>query len=167
MQKKFIVMGVSGCGKSLIGSMLAERLGLAFFDGDDFHPRENVEKMRQGTPLNDQDRYGWLQTLNALLNREETAVLACSSLKPQYRKQLRHGNDAQLIYLKGDIETIWSRHSCREGHYFNGREMLESQFRELIEPGADEAIQVGIDQPADQIIAEILAALAGSAGEVR
>ncbi|MBR9883291.1 MAG: gluconate kinase, partial [Oceanospirillales bacterium] len=121
MQKKFIVMGVSGCGKSLIGSLLAKRLSLPFFDGDDYHPIENVEKMRQGMPLNDDDRYGWLQTLNQLINREEGLVVACSSLKPQYRAQLRAGNNAQLIYLKGDIETIWARHNRREGHYFNGR----------------------------------------------
>ncbi|MBV1787688.1 gluconokinase [Marinobacterium sp. D7] len=159
MQKKFIVMGVSGCGKSLIGSMLAERLGLAFFDGDDFHPRANVEKMRQGTPLNDEDRYGWLESLNALLNREESAVVACSSLKPRYREQLRRGNAAQLIYLKGNIETIWARHSCREGHYFNGRKMLESQFRELIEPKPGEAIEVSIDQPAERVLQTILDAL--------
>lgn len=159
MQKKFIVMGVSGCGKSLIGAMLAERLGLAFFDGDDFHPPANVEKMRRGTPLNDEDRYGWLESLNALLNREESAVVACSSLKPQYREQLRRGNGAQLIYLKGDIETIWARHSCREGHYFNGRQMLESQFSELIEPKQGEAIEVSIDQPAERVLQTILDAL--------
>ncbi|WP_229680699.1 gluconokinase [Marinobacterium zhoushanense] len=162
MKKRYIVMGVSGCGKSLIGSLLAKRLGLAFFDGDDFHPPENVAKMRQGIPLNDQDRYGWLQTLNDLINREEGMVLACSALKPQYRQQLRQGNDAQLIYLKGGVETIWARHSCREGHYFNGREMLESQFRELIEPKVGEAIEVSIDQSAERVLDDVLAALAQS-----
>ncbi len=159
MTKKYIVLGVSGCGKSLIGSMLAKRLGLAFFDGDDYHPQANVEKMRQGTPLNDEDRYGWLLTLNQLLNSEETAVLACSGLKPQYRQLLRKGNDARLIYLKGDIETIWKRLSQREGHYFHGREMLESQFRELIEPEPGEAFHIDINQPTERVLADILSAI--------
>jgi len=157
--KKFIVMGVSGCGKSLIGSLLAERLGLSFFDGDDFHPPENVEKMRQGVPLNDHDRREWLQTLNALINKESTAVVACSGLKPQYRELLRQGNEATLIYLKGDIDTIWQRHQQREGHYFNGRGMLESQFDDLIEPSTTEAIAINIDQPVEKVFSDLLIAL--------
>lgn len=159
MGNKYIVLGVSGCGKSKIGAMLAERLGLNFFDGDDYHPPENLLKMRQGTPLNDDDRYGWLQTLNQLLNSEANAVLACSSLKPMYRELLREGNDAQLIYLSGDIDTIWQRHKQRKGHYFNGREMLESQFRELIAPNTEEAIHIQINQPAEQVLADILKVL--------
>lgn len=162
MRNKYIVLGVSGCGKSMIGAMLAERLGLNFFDGDDYHPPENLLKMRQGTPLNDDDRYGWLQTLNQLLNSEANAVLACSSLKPMYRELLRDGNDAQLIYLSGDIDTIWQRHKQRKGHYFNGREMLESQFRELIEPNPKEAIHIRIDQPAEDVLDDILKALSAA-----
>ncbi|WP_432698134.1 gluconokinase [Marinobacterium sp. YM272] len=159
MTKRYVVMGVSGCGKSSIGQMLAEKLGLKFFDGDDYHPPENVAKMRSGQPLNDDDRAGWLATLNKLLCDEPSAVLACSSLKPAYRQTLRQGNDAVFIYLKGDIDTIWQRHSQREGHYFNGRGMLESQFSELIEPGADEAVQVCIDQPCEAVVEAILVAL--------
>ncbi|WP_299200454.1 gluconokinase [uncultured Amphritea sp.] len=159
MNNKYIVMGVSGSGKSRVGSLLAEHLQVPFFDGDDFHPPENVEKMRQGIPLNDEDRHGWLQTLNQLIINEDNLVLACSSLKPQYREQLCHNNDAQLIYLKGDIETIWSRHSSRKGHYFNGREMLENQFQQLVEPLPGEALEIGIDQPVEQVIDEILNAL--------
>lgn len=159
MTKKYVVMGVSGCGKSSIGRMLAETLGLAFFDGDDYHPPENVAKMRNGQPLNDDDRAGWLATLNRLLCDEPSAVLACSSLKPAYRQLLCQGNDAVFIYLKGDIDTIWRRHCLREGHYFNGRAMLESQFSELIEPEADEAIQVCIDRSQEEVLESILGAL--------
>ncbi|SEQ89981.1 gluconokinase [Amphritea atlantica] len=166
MNKKYIVMGVSGCGKSLIGALLAEKLQVPFFDGDDFHPPENVEKMRQGSPLNDEDRHGWLQTLNQLIISEASLVLACSGLKPQYRELLCSNNDAQLIYLKGDIETIWSRHSSRKGHYFNGREMLENQFQQLVAPQPGEAIEISIDQSAEGVLADILKALAISSETV-
>jgi gluconokinase len=158
-KQKIIVMGVSGCGKSLIGSLLAEHLGLSFYDGDDFHPPENVEKMRQGTPLNDHDRREWLHTLNQLITSKPNAVVACSGLKPQYRELLRQGNEATLIYLKGDIDTIWKRHQQREGHYFNGRGMLESQFGDLIEPLTDEAVHIDIDQPVEDVLNDILKAL--------
>lgn len=158
-KQKFIVMGVSGCGKSLISSLLAEALGLIFFDGDDFHPLENIEKMRQGEPLNDQDRREWLLTLNRKINQEPRVVVACSGLKPHYREQLLEGNDATIIYLKGDFETIWQRHQQREGHYFKGRSMLESQFGDLSEPTGDEAISIDIAQPVEKVFDDILLAI--------
>ena len=156
---KIIVMGVSGCGKSSIGSRLAKRLGLKFFDGDDYHPPENVAKMSQGIPLNDEDRAEWLTKLNELLNNEACAVVACSGLKPHYRAQLTEGNGAVLVYLKGDMETIWSRHQQREGHFFAGKIMLESQFRDLIEPTQHEAIHIDIRQSPDAIVDTIVSAL--------
>lgn len=91
--KKILVMGVSGCGKSSIGSKIADALGLKFFDGDDYHPQDNVDKMRQGIPLTDDDRLGWLQTLNRLFIEQAGAVIACSALKPAYRDILRADND--------------------------------------------------------------------------
>jgi gluconokinase len=157
--EKIIVMGVSGCGKSSIGARLAEQLGLRFFDGDDFHPIENVTKMSQGRPLNDEDRAEWLATLNRLLNQEARAVVACSGLKPHYRSQLTDGNDATIVYLKGDIETIWSRHQAREGHFFAGKSMLESQFRDLVEPDTAEAIHIDIRQSKEAIVEAIIKAL--------
>ena len=128
MKRKVIVMGVSGCGKSLIGNLLAKHLSVSFFDGDDYHPPSNLDKMGAGIPLNDVDRTGWLITLNQLINSETSLVLACSSLKSEYREILREGNSVLFIYLKGDKETIWQRHQQREGHYFKGRYMLDSQF---------------------------------------
>lgn len=159
--KKILVMGVSGCGKSSVGSEIAERLGLTFFDGDDFHPQHNVDKMSQGVPLTDEDRYGWLKTLNKLFIDSDTAVIACSALKPQYRDILRENNqELVIVYLKGDYDTIWSRLSQRDDHYFQGERMLRSQFDTLIEPQSDEAIFVDIAQPMSQVVDEALQAIA-------
>ncbi|WP_082242599.1 gluconokinase, partial [Vibrio coralliirubri] len=109
--KKILVMGVSGCGKSLIGSRIAQALDLQFFDGDDFHPQSNVEKMRQGIPLTDEDRQGWLGTLNKQYIEQPSSVIACSALKPQYRDILRKNNEGLVIvYLQGSFDTIWNRH---------------------------------------------------------
>lgn len=157
MIKKIIVLGVSGSGKSSIGQRLAEQLGYPFFDGDDYHSDANVKKMATGTPLNDADRMGWLATLNQLLKDNQSAVIACSGLKPEYRNILRNGVDQfAMVYLKGDIETIWQRHQKRDGHYFKGRGMLESQFATLVEPTSDEAIIIDIDQDVDAIVSEAL-----------
>ncbi|MEP0072378.1 MAG: gluconokinase [Marinomonas sp.] len=157
MTKSIIVLGVSGSGKSLIGQKIADKFGYQFFDADDFHSDANVEKMRQGIPLNDDDRQGWLVTLNELLVKTPNAVLACSALKPAYREILRrHLEDVSLVYLKGDIDTIWQRHQKRDGHYFNGRAMLESQFETLIEPTPDEALIVDISQDAETVLQQAI-----------
>lgn len=138
-------MGVSGCGKSSMGKKIAEHFGYPFFDGDDYHSAGNVEKMRQGIPLTDEDRFGWLETLNHILKDNESAVVACSALKPIYRDILRSGIDnLAIIYLQGDFDTIWQRHQKRAGHYFNGKSMLESQFATLVEP-IDEADVIAVD----------------------
>ncbi|KKD01822.1 MULTISPECIES: gluconokinase [Photobacterium] len=158
--RKIIVMGVSGCGKSLIGSSLAAALGLNFFDGDDFHSPENVRKMSEGVPLNDEDRAEWLARLNQLLRETPNAVLACSALKPEYRRQLRAGIDGlEIVYLQGDFDTIWNRHQQRADHYFNGRGMLESQFATLVEPEPDEALFIDIRQSQHAVLQDILAQL--------
>ncbi|MDH5880829.1 gluconokinase [Vibrio sp. S/42/10] len=155
--KKILVMGVSGCGKSLIGSRIAEALTLQFFDGDDFHPQSNVEKMRQGIPLTDEDRQGWLETLNKQYIEQPNAVIACSALKPQYREILRENNeDLVIVYLQGSFDTIWNRHKARENHYFNGQEMLKSQFATLVEPELDEALFVDISQDVEQVVESAL-----------
>lgn len=150
-------MGVSGCGKSSIGDSLAKSLNIPFFDGDDYHPVENVEKMRNGIPLTDEDRKEWLLTLNALIQEQDNLVLACSALKPEYRDALRKGSDdLTFCYLKGDFDTIWSRLKAREDHYFQGSAMLESQFNTLIEPTEQEAIYIDIDQSPDKVVNDIL-----------
>ncbi len=161
----YIMMGVSGCGKSTVGEALAAELGCPFFDGDDFHPAANVAKMASGTPLNDDDRRPWLARLHDLigehLGRGESAVVACSALKGIYRDQLREGNaGVHLIFLKGDFDTIWNRMKGRQGHYMKA-EMLHSQFATLEEPGPEEALPLDITAPVDQLVAQILRAAGG------
>ena len=150
-------MGVSGCGKSTIGKLLSDKLAYAFLDGDDFHSKENVEKMRQAIPLTDSDRQDWLKTLAQVLQSNTKTVLACSALKPSYRDILKQGNHGlSFIYLKGTFEEIWERHQQREGHYFMGQEMLESQFKDFIEPEENEAIVIRINQSPENILREII-----------
>ncbi len=155
----FVVMGVSGCGKTTVGEALAAHLSCPFYDGDDFHPPQNVAKMAGGIPLNDADRAPWLAILAALiqehLDRGETAVLASSALKKRYRDQLRVNDQVQFIYLDGDFDLIWVRMQDRQDHYMRA-EMLQSQFEALEEPDEDEAIKVPIDQSVDDILAQIL-----------
>jgi len=157
MTKKYVVMGVSGCGKSSIGAALASQLNIPFYDGDDFHPPVNVEKMQDGIPLTDDDRRSWLETLNKIIVKEPSVIVACSALKPEYRKTLRKNcSDLKFIYLKGEFNTIWQRHKVRQGHYFKGSAMLESQFKTLIEPKKSEAIYIHIDNTPEKIIEQIL-----------
>lgn len=156
MAKKILVLGVSGSGKSLIGSLLAKQLGYPFFDGDDFHSPESVEKMRCGQPLTDEDRKDWLLRLNRLIHEEPQLVVACSALKPEYRDTLRQGNETlRLVYLKGSFDTIWQRHQQRDNHYFRGKDMLESQFETLVEPENNEALVVDIATDPDTILQAI------------
>lgn len=158
MTRFFVVMGVSGCGKTTVGQALAANLDCSFFDGDDFHSAENVAKMARGIPLDDSDRAPWLATLAELiqehLDRGETAVLASSALKKRYRDRLRVNDRVQFIFLDGDFELIWGRMQARQDHYMKA-EMLQSQFEALEEPGEDEAIKIAIDQTVDEILAEI------------
>lgn len=158
---KIVIMGVSGCGKSAIGSKLAEQLGLTFYDGDDYHCAENISKMSQGIPLTDNDRQGWLSSLNKLFQQNSEGVVACSALTPEYRRILSHNNSGLLfVYLQGDFETIWQRHQNRTDHYFKGKTLLENQFSTLVEPSASEALFIDIRQTVDEIIAEIVARMA-------
>lgn len=134
-------MGVSGAGKSTLGAAVAAELGWPFFDGDDFHPPENVAKMAAGMPLNDDDRQPWLTRLHDLiaeqLARGHPAVIACSALKKSYREQLRAGNEGLIfVYLQGDFERISRRLAGRRDHYMPAG-LLESQFADLEEPGPD------------------------------
>ncbi|WP_355660907.1 gluconokinase [Halomonas salifodinae] len=157
---KVVVMGVSGCGKSLIGAQLAERLEVPFFDADDFHSAANVQKMADGIPLTDADRAGWLEELAGLLAREPGLVLACSALKRRYRERLRQAVPAlRFLYLEGDFATIRGRLAGRQDHYFKGDDMLRSQFAQLEPPGPDEASTVPIDQPPARVLQRCLASL--------
>jgi gluconokinase len=134
----FIVMGVSGSGKSGMGKRLAEHLGWDFYDPDDFHPPANVAKMAGGIPLDDSDRAPWLATLNELISAALKAdlpgVLACFALKERYRQQLLDSNaGVQIVYLKGSYDLIWSRMAEQTDHYMKPH-MLKSQFEALEEP---------------------------------
>jgi gluconokinase len=161
MSKKpqaLVLMGVSGCGKSSVGEALSHELSWPFYDGDDFHPPENVAKMAVGYPLNDADRAPWLKILNVLISDHLTAgesiLLACSALKKKYRDQLAEGNsEIKFIHLKGSFELILSRMKARTGHFMQS-EMLQSQFDTLEEP--DNAIVVNIEHNLAQIAAQII-----------
>jgi gluconokinase len=157
----FIVMGVSGCGKTSVGEALAKELGWDFYDADDFHPPENVAKMASGTPLNDSDRAPWLATLHDLisscLTQNRSGILACSALKERYRQQLLDGNgDVQIVYLKGSYDLIWSRMKKRKDHYMKPQ-MLKSQFDTLEEP--TNALTVDISLAVDEIVQKIVSSV--------
>lgn len=156
--KFFIVMGVAGSGKSQVGQALAAKLGWDFYDADEFHPPANVEKMRQGIPLDDAARAPWLAALHALisgcLEKNRPGVLACSALKERYRQQLLAGNaGVRLVYLKGSYELILARLQARAGHFMKPN-MLQSQFETLEEP--TEALVVDIAPTVEEIVETIV-----------
>lgn len=158
MTSAIILMGVSGSGKTSIGQALSQRLGWSFYDGDDYHSPQAIEKMALGIPLNDEDRLPWLETLSNLLSEKlsagENLILACSALKRSYRQHLRSGNDDLLfVYLDGDYDLIWSRMQSRGDHYMKPG-MLKSQFHDLEIP--EDALKVNIKQPISQILEEII-----------
>jgi gluconokinase len=155
-------MGVSGSGKTTVGEWLAKALGAEFAEGDAYHPAANVEKMRSGHPLDDADREPWLERLSAeiggWLDAGKDVVLACSALKRSYREVLRGGRrDVRFVFLHGSAALIRKRLKRRRGHYMPAS-LLKSQFADLEKP--EDAITIEIDQDPDQIVADILAALA-------
>lgn len=163
--KSIILMGVSGSGKSTIGAEVAREIKAKFIDGDDLHPRANIQKMASGQPLNDDDRAPWLQRLNdaaySLNHKNESGIIVCSALKRRYRDLLRQDNDNMVfIYLKGSFEVILARLQARSGH-FMPTDLLKSQFDALEEPGADEkdVICVDIDTDVEGVVERCVAAL--------
>ncbi|HVK97982.1 MAG TPA: gluconokinase [Flavisolibacter sp.] len=153
----YIVMGVSGCGKSTIGDLLAKKLELPFYDADDFHSQQNIAKMQVGIPLTDEDRQEWLQQLSdALIKWEQTggAVLACSALKERYREVLT-SIPPQLItwvFLKGSISLIQQRVAERKNHFMTPM-LIQSQFDALEEPAY--GIHVDVDATPEKIVQQI------------
>jgi gluconokinase len=162
----FLVMGVSGSGKSTVGRALAEKLGWDFFDADDFHPPENIAKMAAGIPLNDSDRTPWLAALSdqlfATLKAGRHPVLACSALKESYRERLLEGKDGvEVIYLKGSYDLLQARMASRQGHFMKP-EMLKSQFATLEEP--QNALVLDVSMPLEAMLALVLEKRFGMAG---
>jgi gluconokinase len=159
-----IVMGVSGSGKSTIATALAERLGWTVEDGDKFHPASNVAKMKSGHPLTDEDRWPWLEAIADEIGRVCEAgghiVIACSALKRAYRGVLvRNRADVRFVFLDGSQALIADRLARRKGHFMPAG-LLDSQFRTLEPPQADERpITVSIDAPVETIVTNIVAQL--------
>ena len=151
-----LVMGVTGAGKTTVGTLLAQQLGWAFADADSFHPSANVEKMRQAIPLTDADRIPWLEAIHQQMvqwNASSTnGVITCSALKQSYRELLLRDLDVKLVYLQGSAALIASRVSARKGH-FAPAELVASQFADLQEP--DDALVVQVDRSPEEIAAEI------------
>ena len=140
-----VVMGVSGCGKSTIGSALAERLGCPFLEGDDFHPRENKVKMGDGIPLNDHDRKGWFTAIrNALEKESDLVIVSCSALKQKYRDFFSElHRPVVYLHLTGDRSLLEERIGSRSGHFFDSK-LLDSQI-ETLEPPSDDELAVSIE----------------------
>lgn len=155
--KIIFVIGVSGVGKSTIGSLLSKAYDIPFFDGDDYHPEHNITKMSQGKALNDTDRLGWLEALNHLAvteSKKKGCVIACSALKQSYRDRLQSTieDDTDWVFLHGSPELITERINQRKGHFMTA-DLLKSQFDTLEEP--EDAINIDIRLSTDQIIKAI------------
>ena len=153
-----VLMGVSGSGKSTVGRVLAEQLGWGFVEADEFHPTANVEKMRSGTPLTDEDRRPWLRALrehiDAACARGENLVVACSALKHAYQDYLERHEPEQVhyVFLHGSEELIQQRLKARKGHFMNPN-LLHSQFEALEPP--EHAVRVEITAPPEAIASAI------------
>lgn len=166
--QSFIFMGVSGTGKTTVGQEVARRLDIKLIDGDDLHPKANILKMSNGHPLNDDDRYPWLERINdaafSIEHKNEAGIIICSALKKKYRDQIRQGNHhIKFIFLHGSFELILERMQQRKGHFMKA-EMLKSQFATLEEPKADETdvIYIDISNSFDNVVNACIEAIQNS-----
>ncbi|MFD2290120.1 NADP-dependent phosphogluconate dehydrogenase [Mariniflexile gromovii] len=157
LNQVIFIMGVSGCGKSTIGKLLSEKLNIPFFDGDDFHPQSNIDKMSSGMPLNDEDRYGWLVALNQLANKQlknNSCIIVCSALKKSYREILSTDiqNQVKWVHLAGSFNQIFERLNNRANHFMSS-DLLQSQFDTLESP--KEALEINIGLKPEDIVERI------------
>ena len=156
--RRTVVMGVAGCGKSTVALALAQAVGAEYLDGDAFHPKANIEKMRQGVPLTDDDRWPWLDAVAAAMRAAPgPVVVACSALRRAYRDRLRQGAGGQVFFafLDGSFGLTQSRMRARAGHFMPAS-LLQSQFDTLERPGAGEwALAVDISGDVAQVVAQI------------
>jgi len=153
-------MGVSGCGKTTVGTLLAEKIGGAFLDADDLHPASNIDRMKRGAPLTDEDRIPWLDRVAAAIRGRDPSrplVVACSALKQAYRERLGREN-FRLVHLTGPSPLIAERMKARPAHHMPVS-LLESQFRDLEEPA--DALTVSVAGTPEDIVREIERALCG------
>ena len=156
----FIIMGVSGCGKSTLGIALGKYLDIPFFDGDDFHPPENIQKMSEGVPLEDSDREPWLTRLNILATKHQGkgAVIACSALKESYRQRLQNGLEENIVwvYLYGTYQELLERVRGRPTHFMPSA-LLQSQFDALQPPhyGIHIPVSLSVDEAITKISEEL------------
>ena len=168
MASPIVVMGVSGSGKSTVGAALAQRLRVPFADADDFHPPANIAKMTAGEPLDDDDRYPWLDAIGQWLagHNGDGGVMSCSALKRKYREQLRaHCPDTLFLHLSGTLEVIGRRQASRPGHFMPAS-LLASQFETLEPLEADErGTTIDVDQDIDSIVENYVASTNAHATE--
>jgi len=159
--RRVVMMGVSGCGKSAVGTALAARLGVPYVDGDDLHPPANVALMAQGQPLTDADRRPWLDRVAQVLADDAPVIVGCSALRRRYRDQIRAGagGPVRFVHLTGPRALIAARMAARTGHYMP-LSLLDSQFAALEPPGPDEAaLTIDITDPPQVLALRIAAAL--------
>jgi len=160
---RYVVMGVSGSGKTAIGTDFAAAIGARFIDGDDLHPAENIAKMARGEPLTDADRAPWLDLVgHALAGTHRPVVIGCSALKRSYRDRIRAGaggGPVVFLYLRGARDVIAGRMKTRQGHFMPPA-LLDSQFAALEPPAPDEhAVEVDIDQPPAAVVTDLVSAV--------
>ncbi|EPO5778086.1 gluconokinase [Vibrio harveyi] len=152
-----VVMGVCASGKTTIGEHLAKKMGRKFIDGDDLHPRANIQKMASGQPLNDDDRKPWLERIRdaaySLESKNEHGIIVCSALKKIYRDQIREGNEnVTFLFLDGSKELILERMRARQGHFMK-ENMVNSQFEALERPENEpRTIFVSIDATIEDVV---------------
>jgi gluconokinase len=154
-----IVFGVSGAGKTTVGKLLAHAVGWRFIEADDFHPVTNIEKMRSGRSLTDEDRWPWLERLRQQIEQSLTAgqnaVLACSALKRAYRDRLRVSGEVKFVFLRGDYSLI-EKQLCNRRRHFMNPDLLQSQFDDLEEPQQGEnVLTIELGRTPEQIVETI------------